>query len=208
MNMKGKRELPKGSVSEKETPTYPMVSRGNHEADRLDTERRLEERRRQRALAESQVEETSVDEEPEEEPVSGLDRAKNVLTVVCVLLAIVLAGLMIYRMLFVKPDLEQKPLPSNPEGEQQEEVEDIDVGDGLQPVVSGERKSEDYYTFLIIGRDTSGGNCDTMLLASYDMTNQKATVMSIPRDTMVNVPWDVKKINSIYGRYRSAALKS
>ena len=31
-----------------------------------------------------------------------------------------------------------------------------------------------------------------MLLASYDVTNQKATVMSIPRDTMVNVSWDIK----------------
>jgi LCP family protein required for cell wall assembly len=40
-----------------------------------------------------------------------------------------------------------------------------------------------------------------MLLASYDVTNQKATVMSIPRDTMVNVSWDVKKINSVYLHY-------
>ncbi|MFR5845075.1 MAG: LCP family protein [Oscillospiraceae bacterium] len=55
---------------------------------------------------------------------------------------------------------------------------------------------------LILGRDTGGGgNTDTMLLASYDVTNQKATVMSIPRDTMVNVPWDVKKINSVYNYY-------
>ncbi len=37
-----------------------------------------------------------------------------------------------------------------------------------------------------------------MLLASYDVTNQKATVMSIPRDTMVNVSWDIKRINSVY----------
>ena len=64
----------------------------------------------------------------------------------------------------------------------------IDYGDGVQPRVSGERKSKDYYTVLILGRDTGGGgNTDTMLLASYDVTNQKATVMSIPRDTMVNV---------------------
>ena len=40
-----------------------------------------------------------------------------------------------------------------------------------------------------------------MLLASYDVTNQKATVMSIPRDTMVNVPWDIKRINSVYNYY-------
>lgn len=37
-----------------------------------------------------------------------------------------------------------------------------------------------------------------MLLASYDVTNQKATVMSIPRDTMVNIPYDIKRINAVY----------
>ena len=35
-------------------------------------------------------------------------------------------------------------------------------------------------------------------MASYDVPNQKLNVMSIPRDTMVNVSWDIKKINSVY----------
>ena len=84
----------------------------------------------------------------------------------------------------------------------QTQVEEIDYGDGVRPRVSGERKSKDFYTVLVLGRDTGGGgNTDTMLLASYDVTNQKATVMSIPRDTMVNVPWDVKRINSVYNYY-------
>ena len=84
----------------------------------------------------------------------------------------------------------------------QTQVEEIDYGDGVRPRADGERKSKDFYTVLVLGRDTGGGgNTDTMLLASYDVTNQKATVMSIPRDTMVNVPWDIKKINSVYNYY-------
>ena len=99
--------------------------------------------------------------------------------------------------LFVKPELPGKGNGSNADGTQA--GDGIDYGDGVQPRVSGERKSKDYYTVLILGRDTGGGgNTDTMLLASYDVTNQKANVMSIPRDTMVNVNWDVKKINSVY----------
>ena len=83
-----------------------------------------------------------------------------------------------------------------------EQIDDIDYGDGVRPKAGGERKSKDFYTVLILGRDTGGGgNTDTMLLASYDVTNQKATVMSIPRDTMVNVPWDIKRINSVYNYY-------
>ena len=84
----------------------------------------------------------------------------------------------------------------------QTQVDEIDYGDGVRPRADGERKSKDFYTVLVLGRDTGGGgNTDTILLASYDVTNQKATVMSIPRDTMVNVPWDIKKINSVYNYY-------
>ena len=84
----------------------------------------------------------------------------------------------------------------------QTQVDEIDYGDGVRPRADGERKSKDFYTVLVLGRDTGGGgNTDTMLLASYDVTNQKANVMSIPRDTMVNVPWDIKKINSVYNYY-------
>ena len=84
----------------------------------------------------------------------------------------------------------------------QTQVDEIDYGDGVRPRADGERKSKDFYTVLVLGRDTGGGgNTDTMLLASYDVTNQKSKVMSIPRDTMVNVPWDVKRINSVYNYY-------
>lgn len=64
--------------------------------------------------------------------------------------------------------------------------------------LSGDRKPE-FYTFLVIGRDTGGGgNTDTILLAAYNVADQEMNVMSIPRDTMVNVSWDIKKINSVY----------
>lgn len=67
--------------------------------------------------------------------------------------------------------------------------------------VSSDRK-EDFYTFLVVGRDTyGGGNTDTIMLASYDIPNQQLSVMSIPRDTLVNVSWDIKKINSVYNMY-------
>lgn len=115
----------------------------------------------------------------------------------CVLLALCLMGVLVFKSLFVRPELPgRNGWHTNKDGK----IEvNIDYGDGIQPALDGERKSEDYYTVLVLGRDTGGGgNTDTMLLASYDVTNQKAAVMSIPRDTMVNVSWDVKKINSVY----------
>lgn len=129
---------------------------------------------------------------------SRLTRTQKGLLAVAILLAIALVCVVAMKSLFVKPDLPGKG-NARQTGADAEQEEYIDYGDGVQPKVDGARKSQDYYTVLILGRDTGGGgNTDTMLLASYDVTNQKATVMSIPRDTMVNVSWDVKKINSVY----------
>ena len=119
---------------------------------------------------------------------SRLTRVQKVLLTVAVLLAVAVAVTAAYKKLFIQPELPQEDAAAQ-----------IDWGDGIQPKAGGARKSDAYYTVLILGRDTGGGgNTDTMLLASYDVTNQKAAVMSIPRDTMVNVSWDVKKINSVY----------
>lgn len=124
---------------------------------------------------------------------SRLTRQEKVLLAVVIVLAVALVVVVACQSLFVRPNLGNRP---------DTEQEQIDYGEGTAPRAEGERKSEDYYTVLILGRDTGGGgNTDTMLLASYDVTNQKATVMSIPRDTMVNVPWDIKRINSVYNYY-------
>ena len=131
---------------------------------------------------------------------SRLTKGQKWLLAVAIVLAVVLVAVVALDGLFVKPELPGKGNGSNADGTQA--GDGIDYGDGVQPRVSGERKSKDYYTVLILGRDTGGGgNTDTMLLASYDVTNQKATVMSIPRDTMVNVSWDIKRINSVYNYY-------
>ena len=136
-----------------------------------------------------------------------LTRQQLILLVVAVVLAIALAVTLALRSLFVRPELpvrndSQNTVDKDGDG-RPDGPEPIDYGDGLRPRGGdGERKSADYWTVLILGRDTGGGgNTDTMLLASYDVTNQKATVMSIPRDTMVNVPWDIKRINSVYNYY-------
>ena len=126
---------------------------------------------------------------------------QKILMAVAVVLAIALVAVAAWKSLFVRPDLDKKnPVANTPSASTSTELpEEIDYGSGVRPKADGERKSKDFYTVLILGRDTGGGgNTDTMLLASYDVTNQKAAVMSIPRDTMVNVSWDVKKINSVY----------
>ena len=143
--------------------------------------------------------------EPKPKKPGRLTRQQKFLIALAAVLAVGVVGVAAWQSLFVRPDLsaeKEPPVTVDPDTGETEEVEEIDWGEGTRPRSEGERKSEDYYTVLILGRDTGGGgNTDTMLLASYDVTNQKATVMSIPRDTMVNVPWDIKKINSVYNYY-------
>ena len=127
-----------------------------------------------------------------------LTKKQKWLIAAAALLAVALAVTIAWQALFVKPVLPNK----TDDGSSGSSAEGIDYGEGIRPRVDGERKSKDFYTVLILGRDTGGGgNTDTILLASYDVTNQKATVMSIPRDTMVNVSWDIKRINSVYNAY-------
>ncbi|MCX4370883.1 MAG: LCP family protein [Dysosmobacter sp.] len=128
-----------------------------------------------------------------------------VLIVIVALLAAALLITLAWRSLFVRPTLPNRDSAQNAtdlDGDGLPDSGGIDWGDGTRPRADGERKSEDYYTVLILGRDTGGGgNTDTILLASYDVTNQKASIMSIPRDTMVNIPYDIKRINAVYNYY-------
>ncbi|MFR3290684.1 MAG: LCP family protein [Lachnospiraceae bacterium] len=54
------------------------------------------------------------------------------------------------------------------------------------------------YTFPVVGLDKAGYNTDTMMVGRIDTKNHEINVVSIPRDTMVNVSWSVKKVNTLY----------
>ena len=136
-------------------------------------------------------------------------RLAVILTLV-ILLAVLVTVFAVYRswakppeIPSVKPELQTEQQSGSEtmteekdENENEEDNQDDFVIGGVETI--GDRK-KDYYTFLIVGRDTGGGgNTDTILLAAYDIINQKLNVMSIPRDTMVNIPYDIKRINAVY----------
>ncbi len=126
-----------------------------------------------------------------------------ILVILVVLAALAIYSVFVYRSLIVKPELPQPETAVTPPAV----VIDPVTGETSAPIivdkVSGERKSEDFYTILVVGTDIASNSTDTMMLVSYDMTNQKATVMSIPRDTLVNTFGTKRRtrINSIYAAY-------
>lgn len=109
--------------------------------------------------------------------------------------AIIVITFLLWNLLVRAPEL---PTTVAPEVTSSLGAED----EGEEPAATatpiGDRK-DNVWTFLVVGRDTyGGGNTDTILVVTYDIDNQDLNVMSIPRDTIVNVPWDIKKINSVY----------
>ena len=69
------------------------------------------------------------------------------------------------------------------------------------------------YTLLLVGSDDGNGNTDTLILGRIDTEKHRMDFVNIPRDTLINSPWEVRKINAVYWGARNqggdgiAALK-
>ncbi|MCI8539337.1 MAG: LCP family protein [Oscillospiraceae bacterium] len=125
-------------------------------------------------------------------------RNRRITIALAVVLAVILVAAVVLSMLFRKPQVGPAE-PPRPIGTSQPDAVGTDGNTGSEPVVPASDRKEDFFTFLVVGRDTAGGgNTDTILLAAYDAKNQTLNVMSIPRDTMVNIPYDLKRINGVY----------
>ena len=54
------------------------------------------------------------------------------------------------------------------------------------------------YTLLLAGQDDGNANTDTLMVARLDSGEHRIDVVSIPRDTMINTAWKIRKINAAY----------
>lgn len=60
-------------------------------------------------------------------------------------------------------------------------------------------RREGVYTCLLTGSDDGNGMADTIMIGVFDTTNKTASLVSVPRDTLVTVNGRDRKINSVYG---------
>lgn len=87
--------------------------------------------------------------------------------------------------------------PAAPEPDPSAAQEPENPEDDARPLSSEERK-EHFYTVLMAGLDDENGGSDTNLLMALDAENGTINVVSLPRDTLLNVSWSVKKLNNAY----------
>ncbi len=119
------------------------------------------------------------------------------------LACVVLVLYFVFKMVVKPPEVEQDVEVTLPPAVTQP-VEDAptitdDPAVETTPEVVKLTRKEDFHTFLILGTDDGNGNADTIMVASYDVKNDKVSVLSVPRDTLVDVSRTVKKINGAYG---------
>lgn len=122
-------------------------------------------------------------------------RRKRLLVVLLILALAAVAAVLVHNSIIHAPEI--------PGATQSEGSEGTDPG-----TLAGNRR-EDVYTFLLVGRDDGGGgNTDTIMVGCYDVKNGTVDVLSIFRDTLVDVPWEIKKINSVYNRQGIEGLQT
>ena len=102
----------------------------------------------------------------------------------------------IYKCFSQEPTLRPSgPAAPDPDPSAAQEPENPE--DDARPLSSEERK-EHFYTVLMAGLDDENGGSDTNLLMALDAENGTINVVSLPRDTLLNVSWSVKKLNNAY----------
>ena len=70
----------------------------------------------------------------------------------------------------------------------------------VQPTAAGSAdRRAGVSTVLLVGTDAGGARTDTLMLLSVDRPHRSLSLVSIPRDTLVNGSYTVPKINSVYG---------
>ena len=112
---------------------------------------------------------------------------------ICILFAATaLIGL--YKCFSKEPEPRQELAKSSTDPQSAQEP-----GGGAQAALPSARaRKERFHTILIGGLDDENGGSDTNLLVAVDAKNGKINVASLPRDTLLNVSWSVKKLNNAY----------
>lgn len=108
-------------------------------------------------------------------------KAGKVILIILLVLAILAGAAYVIIEYFIDP----------PEGNQE----------GINGAPSGANvanRKPGVYTFLVAGTDQISDNTDTIMVGSFDTVNGKLNIVSIPRDTLINIQHEVKKANAAY----------
>ena len=123
---------------------------------------------------------------------SGLQAAA--VAAVCILF-VMTALLGLYKCFSKEPEPKPEPVGGTlPAGK----ADALEPGDSVPVKNPASERKERFHTILLGGLDNENGGSDTNLLVAVDAKNGKIDVISLPRDTLLDVSWPVKKLNNAY----------
>ncbi|MCL2371888.1 MAG: LCP family protein [Defluviitaleaceae bacterium] len=96
----------------------------------------------------------------------------------------------------VEPDEAYVPAFKEVEPDPEDALINVDAPVTVAAADEWVRRPE-FFTFLIFGHD-DGFNTDAIMMAAFDAANRQAYLVSIPRDTRVDVRRSIRRINSAY----------
>lgn len=127
---------------------------------------------------------------------------KIVYRTLVVLSAIVVALFIVWKVTVRPPSVEPPAVPTPPTAGTGSNQGTAGDGSGSGGAAQALARKPLYYTVLLGCKDLESDNTDTMMVASYDVPNQKVSLVSIPRDTLVNRTTasgnSYRKINGAY----------
>jgi LCP family protein required for cell wall assembly len=107
-----------------------------------------------------------------------------------------IVGLSLFAILFTLGMAVDTYFNRLPKPVQSHAMTGLESGDG--PTMPDKDCKDGFYTFLVAGTDKEGYHTDTIMVASLDTASHKASIVSVPRDTQVDVTRNPQKINVAY----------
>ena len=124
------------------------------------------------------------------------EKLKRILIPLLIVLFIIIAGVGAYFIWEKPPEAvsvqTQAPVPLA-SAAPSPPVETIPPGEAPE----SERK-DGVYTLLLAGKDELSNSTDTIIICRFDTKNHKLNAVTIPRDTLINNDWEIRKINCVY----------
>ncbi|MEG1879644.1 MAG: LCP family protein, partial [Pseudoflavonifractor sp.] len=102
-----------------------------------------------------------------------MGRAYHILVGISAVIVLAFCG---WKLLVPPPKVPAPPVPTPP----------IAGGAELPNAPAALQRKDLTYTFLLAASDQVSGNSDTIMVATYDVKNQKVGLASLPRDTLVS----------------------
>ena len=126
-------------------------------------------------------------------------RKHTALWIVLAVAALMLAALVVYMIWERPPELPEEPEVTETVIEIEPTPEPTPTPEPMPEGTKYENSRQDgVYTVLLVGLDQMSGSTDTILVGRFDTVKHEINFVSIPRDTIINVDAEIRKINSVY----------